>query len=861
MKKGQFFEIDMLIAGLIIVASVVLFTQVVYVTQDSGLNTLNNELDDLANILTEVKVGELINSESNQYFDPDRSLARQLLVYNVTGNNGKARDLAKLINDTYLLENRGFSVGFKDQTPIWRHNLQEENQRLTRDLFVTGIESDKPIEGFTGSLFLSKLQRTEPLSYTFGGFVGQGEIDVKINTSGIPNDNISRVRLEGDFPTRFNIQVNNAICYDNSDAVPGIIDVDLNNCVDEMVEGVNSFKFMFTNIGDVEQKYFTGGRIQIYYETTANDLVVRERKYLPGIQGIFNLYDGLQVDSNVLGIDAFIDFQSNLFTQENKNSTFIFSVGDEVVINESNVEGDFSQFETLDINDFAGSLTVPFRVGFDNVSRVIQQRNNVDVVLVTDISSSMKWVFNSSDDGENVVDCSNETELFADDTSRMSVARCALVQFINPILEIDGNNMSMVSYNHESFIDSGLSDDNESLISYAEGYGPSGNTCMSCAFNKSIEVLKDTPSDRERIVVFMADGDANSCIGNRNCGCPSTDFTCRTIEGSKEAVEYATMAHEDYNISLYTVAFALDTGGSEFLKDNISSIDSSDNFYQGTEPESAFNVYEDIAENILIRSQFEGQKITGDFTEDSTLLRNSSYIEVRRNQPSAEDGFIVNLEYDLNNPDASCTSSIALPDTVNVIDAEMISYSRNYWTHNITLNDNVQYSISDFDNDILKIGDPFIFNLNQSNFQAGNNYVQVMVGNNNLDEQFCSDDNKLTIKASIPSFTSETKIFQKRQGCKWTIQFQDEERELTLPNDYTGSNTCEYTENDIIYDNSDLYQQLVFNLLDLLDPSSNPNKGSLPFYLNEEDLDFNFQSVEGLPFLWGPGILEVSISR
>lgn len=855
MKKAQFFEIDILIAGLIIVASVVLFTQVSHVTQDAGLNELNNELDDLVIFLTEMKVGELENLDhDNPFFDPEISIARQLLIYNVTGNNDKAENLInEIVNKGYISDNRGYSFGFKGEEAIKRESLPEENQRLTRDIFVTGIESDKPLTGFTGSLFLSQLQRTEPLTYNFGGFFGQGDIDIKINTSGIHKDNITRMRLEGDFPTHFAVSVNDTACKGFN---PGILDTTLDDsCKEQLVEGVNNIKFTFPNAQKLEDKYLSGGRIQIYYETSDDTPITRQRKYLPGIKGIFNLYDGFQFDSDVKNITANIDFNSNLYSKYDQNNTFIFSVGDEVLVEKENIDGNYQEQFNINHEDFQAS-TMPYRLGFENVTRVIEELRDVDVVLVTDLSGSMTWNFyqeNGLDFGV-VRDC-DDPDLLNRSTARLSVAKCALLNLTSTLLENENNRVGLVTFADGAETDLGLTNDVNILNDTISGFSANGYTCLSCGAQQTINIFEDDENDedREQVMVFMSDGEGNRCT---DYNWTSSSSSCSGGNATDELLNRTEVLHNDMGVGIFTIAFALEGDGAEAMN-KTASIDDENNYYQGLDPESAIEVYDDIGNRILEEAGFISQIITGDFESDSTLLRNTSYIEVERQDSNTEDGFIVNLEYNLN-PDDSCNSTIDIPSAVTPLSAEMTSYSRQYWTHEINVNDKNQYNVSDFEKELLQIGDPFIFNIDPNDLNDDSNNVEIVVGNNDLTETYCSPDNKLVIKAKIQNALSSNRIFQERQGCTWEIDFQDETRELTLPKDYSGSNECNYTQANEDYNSNDLYQQLVFDLLRILDTD---NDGKLPFFLNEDDLVFNFQSVEGLPFLWGPSVLEVSISK
>lgn len=861
MKRGQFFEIDVLVAGLIIVASVILFSQTTTITQDSGLNELNQELDDLVTILNEVQTGELIAAETHPLYDAERSLARQILVYEVTGNEDKAKELIELINQTFIEQDRGFSFGLQGEELIMDAKNDTHNQRLSRSLFVTGVESNKPVEGFTGSLFLSKIPRTEPIIYDFGGFTGQGIIDVAINLEDVPSSNVTKLQLEGNFNANFTLSLNDYTCFSSSQ---NQVDTELYTCLDELQDGANNFRIRFDE-DNISEQYLSGGNIKVFYETSNQQPYVSNRKYFPGIKGIFNLYDGMQVDETVSNIKANLNFETNLYSEYDQNNTFIFSIGDSLLLEEKNLPG--GQIHNLNIemsaNQFSNT-TVPFRVGFEDVVRLLEEEKNVDVAILTDVSGSMNFRFDNGDEGVSGRAC-NSSELFQNSTQRLNVAKCALHNLTNTLLQDVNNTVAMIEFSGGSNTNTEFTNNLSQIQSVINGYSPGGSTCISCAILKANELFKDLEeqNNREQVMLLMTDGEATRCAKNGGDDASKCGFEDEPLirqAARDEAKSFANDTVINHNISIFTVAFAVQGVGASLMEE-IASLTNPNNYYQGLNPESIITLYDEIGQSILQLGKFVSQVITGDFFQNSTTLYNTSYIEIQRNNQVAQEGILVNLEYDLQINKGECSYNVSIPSSVEPVRASMTSYSKQYWTHNITVNNQVQYDITAYSNPTQQIGDPFRYFINSEDLRSGINNIKVLVGNENLQETYCSHDNTFLLSAIIPRDFTEKNIFSEANGCVWTVEMQGVETDINLPADYAGTNTCSYTSTELMYNNDDLKQKLAFDLFSTLDDVNGDNRGNLPFKLSQDDIQFDFQVIEDLPFLWGPSVLEVSLSR
>lgn len=152
-----------------------------------------------------------------------------------------------------------------------------------------------------------------------------------------------------------------------------------------------------------------------------------------------------------------------------------------------------------------------------------------DVVLVNDVSGSMGWRMDSTNDGTNmpVSECWNTTRLYNPGTSRISVLRCLAINFTNSILSIPGNKVGLAAYTTRLWSSHPLSTDNASLINNISRYTEQSTTCICCGINKAYDIINESYNvSRKRYTIVMSDGQANqicssSCIRatpNGTCG-------------------------------------------------------------------------------------------------------------------------------------------------------------------------------------------------------------------------------------------------------------------------------------------------------------------------------------------------------
>jgi hypothetical protein len=102
-------------------------------------------------------------------------------------------------------------------------------------------------------------------------------------------------------------------------------------------------------------------------------------------------------------------------------------------------------------------------------------------------------------------------------------------------------------------------------------------------------------------------------------------------------------------------------------------------------------------------------------------------------------------------------------------------------------------------------------------------------------------------------------VLQQSEGCLWHIDFEDgQSSSSSIPMSYSGTDECYYTESNISYKDYDAYDVSVYNIMHSLDFDNN---GLVDINLNTEDLEVIVTTVEAVPYLWGPSIIEARVWR
>lgn len=499
---GYFFSIDALIA-VILLAVVILSLPILYLDKKETTK-LNFYSNDIIKVLSTLRIEEMNDAYIENLKINGTILARNQSVLEEIGRlwvlGYKPEATALVGNLTYGLieDNVGFGM-YMGNDVIYTKNESDSNYVLPAKHMVSGIEPGKPISGLSSRVFLSNADKktTSIFSY-FGGYVGNGNISQKMF---IPNaSNIISADLELDVVSSFDLYINGNYSghfYGNPNELVAENFTINSTYYPNFKFGDNIIKIGFTDPG---LNYIGGGFIKIKYSTEelsqgaieyyGNDVV--ERNWLPGIEGVINLYSSFYVPGNLNSIEIYLHYLANHTLSFNND--LILKIGNNIVLIDSNstteqlIALNNSYLASYLNYSFLSEKTIPLRFGFVNLTPVDIRVGSYmgDTALTTDLSGSMDTC--DVDDSSHLIsgDCSWSA---GDQADRIDVAKYVDKYFVNYILNTSGNRVGLASYSTTLLNVLDLSNDEGSLNSTINAYASTDYTCISCGEYGAIDLL------------------------------------------------------------------------------------------------------------------------------------------------------------------------------------------------------------------------------------------------------------------------------------------------------------------------------------------------------------------------------------
>ena len=351
-------------------------------------------------------------------------------------------------------------------------------------------------------------------------------------------------------------------------------------------------------------------------------------------------------------------------------------------------------------------------------------------------------------------------------------------------------------------------------------------------------------SSRSKAIISMTDGDANQQCAEQGTG-----------SSSQDAIQAACDAKENYGISVYAVGIGddpdIDTlsgiaqcGGGLYTKsDNVSAL-------------SEF--YKDVAAEIMDVARVE-QKIviTGNPTL-SKLFGTESFIEFNYTDTSPGLG-VGKISLDLEQPlSGNCSFYFNISPKIKVIEAKVSGYSSSKWFDFLFVNNITVHNLSSFNSDYSFLGDPFSLSFDPSLLNPGSfDNITIRTGIFSSNSTGCSDNSTFFYKGLLDATVSYSEVLETAEGCNWTVQYDDGfNGTFMVPPSYSGSNNCVYTNETLVYNQNDTYDDAMYRLLSQLDFDSD---GRIFVNLKKNGLIIDAISVHKVPYPWGPAIAEVRV--
>lgn len=514
-KRGMFFTTDAILALVII-----FFVVILVVPQNQKLRYETSVNADILDTLSLLKVSEIINRSEIQAFnstsglitDTDKTLLEQIGELYVL-NKSQAREFTSL-----LLGN----LEIKDNIGIWIgddliYSINNTSIETARDIdvakkLISGINdgNSNSTSAFSSTARLVSGARTN--YFYFGGYVGEGNITVRVYTNGTIRSAEMELAISDDFDLYINGFYNGTFSGSSSDFIPVSYTI---SDLSKFQSGENLIEFRGDNL------HISGGYLKV---TTQNDVQFGQdvKYYPPGVEGLINVYDGLYVPSDLSSINISLHANSTV-------SPILITIGNVTIFrNTTNDE------ETITIdNSTIGALvdystmtgkTTPIRIGLDNVTyEGISQL--IDAFSVVDLSGSMACSVNIQyqnchTSSSNCNSCGGVWQ------GPINDAKDATKIFIDLILNTTGNKVGLVGYEqtaknpdfHE------LSSDNESLNEIIDDeWDADGGTCICCGIEKATQGFIDSLSKQGvglsgtiQSRVSQGDNDAEERLSNGN---------------------------------------------------------------------------------------------------------------------------------------------------------------------------------------------------------------------------------------------------------------------------------------------------------------------------------------------------------
>lgn len=912
-KKGIFFTLDAILGTAIIIASLVLISKI-YV-ENPPTEMMKFKSQDLTNALSNVKIGELNNSYVKQLISKgvitdeelNNSVLEEMGVLYVKGYEQEDKEMIK--NITQGISNNTKIMIVLDDKEIFNDTNSTENL-ISFSRLISGVEVGKTISGYTAKASISSINgKTFNKFIFFGGLDGQGNLSFLINLPTFTS--VVSLSFEAYTPSNFSLYINNNYAgdfpNDYCSSNDNVYTCKINSSYDSLIhKGENEVKIKFNST--LNESFMGGGFFKVEFDTNQlnytdtqydeNTNTAEKKEYLVGVKGVINKYGSIYLPGNLSSMKLFINATTNYpFFITIGNKTVYDGAVDNDTGNITLILDNTNLSSQLDYNNIS-EKTIPLRIGHNTIKEEQVAGHNADIILITDLSGSMKWKFDSDETG--VTRSCDDPDLFSNDTRRISVAKCLDKQFVSTVMNDTSfsNRVWLVDFNDQA--EYYYSDNKTKLLNHINSYpdDPSGGTCLCCALNEAYNLLNAySNSSRKKFIVLMTDGLPNYCCGKEidhcnwwwcyykcdptgtstseqfyssSCSGGSSDCTGTDCEGPiNSSINAATRDYNDLNSTIDTIGFGpvYNCSNANYTLRRIAE-EGNGTFYASNDPNRLNNVYDEIARTINERSaSYFNQRIIVHNINSS--LYDNSYIQVNYT-PETKPIIYGKIPLSIETPNfnnKATNGTINIPENTTLTSAFITSYSGDLWTSNVTLNSNNVFNINDYNNEsYVNIGDPFKVYLPINLMHHGENEISIKTSTGE-ETQGGNNNDKGIYTLLIPNFVVFSSVEPKAEGCKWNVTFEDgKTTELIVPSNYNGTNECYYdadgTEPTCTYNNSsyteDAINKALCNLLSKLDPDLN---GKINAEISQDSINLDIIVIKNVPSLWGPARIKVAVSR
>jgi hypothetical protein len=886
-KKGIYYSTDALLAGLLLVGVAMTLLSLSYYEPAVEQKTFLSE--DLLNVLSAIPVMQVTHPfvvdeiANGNITNLDNTVLEQMGEYWALNQTDKATYLFTIVTNNSLSSSMNIAFFIEDDELFLQNDTAITNLVTTRRM-ISGIAKGAPIAGSSSSAYLKRVRNKKTNAYAyFGGFYGQGNITVQLP---LPADfdatRLIASELKIETPGTFQLYINGAPCDGLRTGLATQVSTwDVSSCNASFLSGDNDILLSFTS--SLNTSYVSGGFLKVVHTTdTLQEPATPgyKRYYFPEIRGFINLYDAFSAQGLIK------NWTLNM-TLYNEYDTFV-TLGNETIF----VSPGQNATQRLVYSRYDQNLPptqIPLRVGTTNLTNitVVDEGLPSDSFLVTDVSGSMTdcgqyytedvaycsydyrfwlwWIYTecpfTGSCSANECGGSTTTQNHAvyDKTvttcnaTYMDIAQDAAHLFVDTILTDSLlHRIGLVDYATNANTPTDLTNAQGILHSEIDTYVANGATCSCCGINRARDLL--LASSNNKFIVFLSDGDAN-----RHCGGDLHTYTSQGSTTSQARADAIAAAQEACNNNVTVFAIGFGEGMSSQGHQDMQQIAcNSSLYYNATDVDQLAQVYEEISNRILVAANYSSQtlNIVGNYS--LAQLFEDSYIDLYFEPISQSDKqgkLSLTFESDQFN---GCSANIFLPDQVEIIDAYVTSFSGKHWTKEVVVNGITVFNLTEYGTDYVLLGDPFIVQIPSFALEPGVvNSIQLAVGDGPTNSSSCSANNTLIYTALINASTPRSQTFAFNEGCNWTIESENGLfSHLLIPSTYSGTKECFYTASNISYNPLDAYDFATHSLLRQLDPDGN---GKTIVDLTEADLEITITLVSGVPYLWGPSMVQTRV--
>ncbi|MDY6777283.1 MAG: vWA domain-containing protein, partial [Candidatus Nanohaloarchaea archaeon] len=360
-----------------------------------------------------------------------------------------------------------------------------------------------------------------------------------------------------------------------------------------------------------------------------------------------------------------------------------------------------------------------------------------------------------------------------------------------------------------------------------------------------LEIVADTM--RNRAMVVLSDGDSNTETGMQNVEDQDGDGD---VDASDHTIEAGCRAQRQYGISVYTIAYGNDAdfeelnltaqcGGGKMYRSNITDLKRI--FYQ--------------VSRAIIEATFQAQRI--EVTEGSVnqTLYPDSYLRMNYSSPSRLEFGKFRITQNSGRFGGNVSSPkygrFMIPNQTEILNARLLSYSSNYWTDRVTVENQsglheYVFRLWQYGEEYRDLGDPYQVHIPPSILQTGRiNNVSINTALNRTDPVGGSPDARVIYQLQVSGLVGYGDVFNKSDGGTTNVS-----------RDY-GNFTLEVgLENDTWDPRQDALDNATERLLNKLDVDDD---GTVDFQLDADNLDIDENSLSGLKWLWGPARVTLEV--